>query len=77
MTLSEAVLKRLKDIMEEKEFTLYRLHKEGGIAKSTLSQVLNGRGKSVELITIYQILATMNVSLGEFFSDPLFKLVTD
>ena len=77
MTLSEVVTKRLKDVMEDKGFTLYNLHTEGGIPKSTLSQVLNGTRKRVELITIYEILDTMGVSLGEFFSDPLFELVTD
>lgn len=77
MTLSEVVTKRLKDVMEDKGFTLYKLHTEGGIPKSTLSQVLNGTRKRVELITIYEILDTMGVSLGEFFSDPLFELVTD
>ena len=77
MTLTEAVTKRLKDLMETRGFSLYKLHKEGGIAKSTLSQVLNGTRKRVELLTLYEILDTMGVTLGEFFSDPLFELVTD
>lgn len=77
MNLSEAVIKRLNDVMEEKGYTPYMLHKEGGIAKSTLSQLLNGKRKRMELITIYEILATMDVSLGEFFEAPIFKLVTD
>ena len=77
MTLIEAVIRRLHDLMEEKGYTLYKLHKEGGIAKSTLSQVLNGKRKKIELTTLYDIIATMNVSLEEFFNDPLFKLVID
>lgn len=77
MTLTEAIMKRLKDVMQERGFTAYRLHKEGGIAKSTISQVLNGTRKGIEITTLYEMLDTMQMGLGEFFSDPLFALVTD
>ena len=77
MKLSEAVHQRLKNIIKEKGFSLYKLHTKGGIAKSTLSRVLNGGVERIELPTLYEILATMEVSLGEFFSDPLFECVTD
>lgn len=77
MELTEAVVKRLEEIMREKGFSAYKLHRKGGIAKSTLSQVINGTRKSIELPTLYQILATMEVSLGEFFTSPIFAEVTD
>ena len=77
MKLSEAVYKRLQVVMKEKGFSFYTLHKQGGIPKSTLSRVLNGNVERIELPTLYEILATMQVSLGEFFSDNLFELVTD
>lgn len=77
MTLTEAVARRMKDLMEEKQFTAYKLYKEGGIAKSTISQVLNGKRERIRLATVYEMATTMGVSLEEFFADPLFKLVTD
>ena len=77
MTLTEAIKVRLKEIMEQKGFTAYKLHKEGGIPKSTISQVLNGVRKGIEVKTLYELLDTMHVGLGEFFSNPLFEQVTD
>lgn len=77
MTLAEAVARRMKDVMEERRFTAYKLYKEGGIAKSTISQVLNGKRERIGLATVYEMVTTMGVSLEEFFADPLFELVTD
>ena len=77
MTLYDAVLQRLKQIMAEKNASLYTLNKEGGIPKSTLSQVLNKKQKKIKLDLLYDILSTMTVTLQEFFTDPIFEEVTD
>ena len=77
MTLYDAVLQRLKQIMAEKNASLYTLNKEGGIPKSTLSQVLNKKQKKIKLDLLYDILSTMGVTLKEFFDDPIFEEVTD
>ena len=77
MKLYDAVLQRLKQIMAEKNASLYTLNKEGGIPKSTLSQVLNKKQKKIKLDLLYDILSTMGVTLQEFFTDPIFEEVTD
>ena len=77
MTLYDAVLQRLKQIMAEKNASLYTLNKEGGIPKSTLSQVLNKKQKKIKLDLLYDILSTMGVTLQDFFTDPIFEEVTD
>ena len=77
MTLYDAVLQRLKQIMAEKNASLYSLNKEGGIPKSTLSQVLNKKQSKIKLDLLYDILSTMGVTLQEFFTDPIFEEVTD
>ena len=77
MKLYDAVLQRLKQIMAEKNASLYSLNKEGGIPKSTLSQVLNKKQSKIKLDLLYDILSTMGVTLKEFFDDPLFEEVTD
>ena len=77
MTLYDAVLQRLKQIMAEKNASLYSLNKEGGIPKSTLSQVLNKKQSKIKLDLLYDILSTMGVTLKEFFDDPIFEEVTD
>ena len=77
MILEEAVRKRLSEIIKEKDYSPYRLYKEGGIPKSTISQILNGKNGKIKLDTLYQILATMDVSLGEFFSSDIFNDLLD
>lgn len=77
MTLYDAVLQRLKQVMAEKNASLYSLNKEGGIPKSTLSQVLNKKQAKIKLDLLYDILSTMGVSLKYFFDDPIFDEVTD
>lgn len=77
MTLYDAVLQRLKQVMSEKNASLYTLNKEGGIPKSTLSQVLNKKQAKIKLDLLYDILSTMGVSLKDFFDDPIFDEVTD
>ena len=77
MKLYDAVLQRLKQIMAEKNASLYTLNKEGGIPKSTLSQVLNKKQKKIKIDLLYDILSTMGVTLQEFFTDPIFEEVTD
>ena len=77
MKLYDAVLQRLKQIMAEKNASLYSLNKEGGIPKSTLSKVLNKKQSKIKLDLLYDILSTMGVTLKEFFDDPIFEEVTD
>ncbi len=77
MKLYDAVLVRLKQLMLEKGASLYTLNKKGGIPKSTLSQVLNGKQERIMLDLLYEILSTMEVSLKEFFDSPIFDEVTD
>ena len=49
MTLLDAVRTRLAELIEEKGIKQYTLHKEGGIPRSTISQVLSGKKKKIEL----------------------------
>ncbi len=77
MKLYDAVLQRLKQIMAEKNASLYTLNKEGGIPKSTLSQVLNRKQNKISLDLLYDILSTMGITFKEFFDDPIFDEVTD
>jgi DNA-binding Xre family transcriptional regulator len=77
MQLIEAVRIRLDAVLEEKGVNPYKVHKEGGIAKSTLSQVMHGKQTKVVLNTLYDITSTLGISLKEFFDDPIFDEVTD
>ena len=77
MSLAEAIKIRFLSIMEEKEFTQYDFYTKGGIAKSTVSQVLNGTRERVAVKTIFEMVSTLEVPLNVFFDDPIFSEVED
>ncbi|MGN1040351.1 MAG: helix-turn-helix domain-containing protein [Candidatus Fimimonas sp.] len=80
MKLVEAVAKRTENLLAEKEMTMYQLAKNGGINRSTVWHVVNvdlARVSTVKLDTVYQIAATLDMTLQEFFDDPLFDDISD
>lgn len=77
MRLAEAIKIRIVALMQKKSFSQYDFYTKGGIAKSTVSQVLNGTRERVAIKTIYEMVSTMEVSLKEFFDDPLFDDISD
>ncbi len=77
MELIDAVIRRLRELMKQKGATLYSLNREGGIAKSTLSQLFNRKQEKVSLNLLYDILSTMGVTMKEFFDDPMFDDISD
>lgn len=77
MKLSEAVGKRVENLLKERNMTQYQLFKNGGIPRSTISVTVDGKYKTVKLDTIYQIAATLGISLKEFFDDPMFDNLED
>lgn len=77
MKLSEAVGKRIENLLIMKNMTQYQLYKNGGIPRSTISVTVGGKYKTVKLDTIYQISATLGISLKEFFDDEIFNTVED
>ena len=77
MKMIDAVVIRLKNIMSERKITPYYFSKEGGIAKSTVYQVFNGKQQKIMLDLLFQFTSTLGITLKEFFDDPIFNEVSD
>lgn len=77
MRLTEAIGKRIENLLKERNITQYELCKRGGIPRSTVSVIIAGKPQTVKMDTVYQIAATLEMSLEQFFSDPIFDEVTD
>ena len=77
MKLSETVGKRVENLLAKRGMTQYQLYKNGGIPRSTISVTVDGKYKTVKLDTIYQIAATLGITLKEFFDDQLFSELED
>ena len=73
MKLAEAVGKRTKELLFEKNMTQYRLTKITCLNEKTVSDLLKGKTTDVKFSTIYLISNALNISLIEFFDSPLFN----
>lgn len=73
MYLSSAVRQRIINLLQEKEMTLWSLFKKSGVPISTLSYFMNEKRNLISLTTLLHICEGFNITLKDFFDDPLFK----
>lgn len=74
MTLKEAVALRLSEILDSRGLSQYDLSQLSGVAESTISTLKRGKTKSLNLSTLYDLCASLNIELEEFFADSKLKI---
>ncbi len=74
MTLNEAVSVRLKNILQEKNMSQYRLEQKSGICHSTMISIIRHKTKSCTLSILASIVRALDMTLAEFFDDPVIDL---
>ena len=57
--------RKIKDLMKEKNMSIYRLSKETGISDSLLGKLLNGKVENPRIQTVKQIAKALNVAINE------------
>lgn len=72
MKLEDAVILRIEQLCIENKMTKYELFKRSGVPPTTLTSIKKKRSKSAKINTLYAICEGFDISLGEFFSVPLF-----
>lgn len=77
MRLNEAIAKRLKQVLATRCLTAYKVAKLGGIPKQIIYSILKCEYRRISVDVIFQTTATLNMTLEEFFADPIFGEVTD
>ena len=60
--------KRIKQLMDERGWTEYKLAKEANLSHSTVSNMFN-RNNAPTLPTIEAVCAAFSITLAQFFSD--------
>ena len=73
MKVSEAVATRIRQILEEKNMTQYRLEQNSGLNKGTLTSLMYARYKGVNLTTLITVIRTLGITIEDFFNSPLFN----
>ena len=72
MQLNEAISKRLRELLVQRDMTPYQLFIKSGVPKSTIGNVLNCAYDSVKLRIIHELCQGLEVGISEFFQSPLF-----
>lgn len=62
------IQKRIKQLMNEREWSEYRLAKETGLSQSTISNMFH-RNTSPTIPTLQTICTSFGLSLAQFFSE--------
>ncbi len=75
MKLINAVIERIKYYLNKKQLTQYQLSKLSGVPQSTISSILTNQTKNINLETIYDICAGLEIELDEFFNCDSLKLI--
>lgn len=73
MKISEAVAQRIKGLLFKKKITQYRLERNMAIPHNTMITLMNAKHDSVNLKTIILIAKGFDMTLNEFFNDPIFN----
>ena len=74
MNIATASAKRISQLIEKNNLTQYRLAKEILISQNAMSSIVNGKNKSINTSTVFLICKALNISVAEFYDDPVFDL---
>ena len=72
MQLSDATRKRIYNLLKENNMKLFDLSKSTGVSLPTISDFLKNDTKNSRMDTMLHICEGFNITLQEFFNDPLF-----
>lgn len=72
MNVKEAVVERFMEILKERNMRANELANLSGITPSTVYSMLDARRKEITINVIKKLCDGLDMTLGEFFSAPIF-----
>ncbi|MGX8706962.1 MAG: helix-turn-helix domain-containing protein [bacterium] len=72
MTVSEAVVKRVFELCDERHITINKISTISGVTQSTISDIVNRRTKAARVDTIKKLCDGLEITMRQFFDSPLF-----
>ena len=72
MGVKEAVVARFREILAQRDMRPNELAYRSGVTPSTVYSMLDGRRREVTINLIKKLCDGLNMTLGEFFSAPVF-----
>ena len=72
MNISEAVTKRILQLLKQKNLTQYKLAQKATLSRETIKSIIKGKTKGVSLKTLVYIADGFDMSVAEFLNCDLF-----
>lgn len=73
MNAKDAVVERIKSICNQRNIKLNELANLSGITPSTIYSMKDESRRDISILTIKKICDGLDISLKEFFNDPIFE----
>ena len=73
MDTQQAIALRIRRLCQARKITPNGLSYLAGVSQSTIKSILNGESRNPGAVTIKKLCDGLDITLGEFFSDPLFE----
>ena len=72
MTVKDAVVRRLEELLSARGMAPNELANRAGVTPSTVYSMLDARRRDLSIITIKKLCDGLDITLGAFFSTPDF-----
>ena len=72
MNVSQAVIRRIFELCDERELTINALSISAGITQSTVNDIVNGSTHNTGIVTLSKLCDGLNISVRHFFDSELF-----
>lgn len=72
MDFSDLIALKIKELMGEKDMTIYKLETLSGVYSSTIALFLTRKTKTIRLENLLFLCEALGISLSEFFADKRF-----
>lgn len=72
MTIKQMVVKRINDILKERNMAVNELAVISGITPSTVYSMMQDNREDVSISTLKKLCDGLEITMGEFFSTPEF-----
>ncbi len=73
MKYTEAVGRRLGELLKEANFTQRQFSQKSNISRVTINRTINGRVSVITFETLIVFCKTLNITLRDFFASELFN----
>ena len=73
MSIKEALVIRLTELMNEKGLTAYRLSMLTGVNQTTIGDIKHKRNTAVNVRILFELCQGLGIEIYDFFNSPVFK----